>query len=200
MKTITVVLSSFVACALIGSGCSKQTTAPTESTKPAGQLLLSPADGQTNVRLDAPVVLTFAESVDRAIVERGFHLINGSAMADSLCPLPSLMGQGSMMDSTASTMMDSSTMHHLDQAHSMHGQFTWNTDTTFCTFKPDSLMTPRTQYIMHMDREMTQMMEQRTGSMGTMSGHRTGMMNGEMMFYFSTLDTTSTGKGHMGHH
>ncbi len=199
MKT-KMVLLVFVALALVIGGCSKQTSAPTDSTTSASQLLLSPTDGQTNVRLDAPVVLTFAKSVDRATVERGFHLISASAMADSLCPLSSLMGQGSMMDSMTNSMMDSSTMHHLDQYHSMHGQFAWNTDTTFCTFKPDSLMTPRTQYMMHMDRGMTQMMEQRMGSMGTMSGHGTGMMSAEMMFHFSTQDTTATGSGHMGHH
>ncbi len=196
MKPTIIVLLPFVACALILAGCSRNSSTPMDPAAASSPLSLSPNDGAANVRLDAPVVLTFAEPVDRATVERGFHLISETAMADSLCPVSPLMGHGNMMDS----MTDSSKMHHLDQYHAMRGQYFWNTDSTLCTFKPDSMMTPRTQYMMHMDREMTQMMEDRMGGMGMITGHGTEMMSAEMMFHFSTQDTTGSGSGHKGHH
>jgi hypothetical protein len=198
MKTLMSIaaISLILALALVVGACSKKSSAPTDSGTSATQLLLSPTDGQTNVRLDAPVVLTFTKSVDRATVERGFHLISEKAMADSLCPVSPSMGHGNMMNS----MTDSSKMHHLDQYHAMRGQYLWNTDSTLCTFKPDSMMTPQTQYMMHVDREMTQMMEDRMGGMGMMTGHGTEMMSTEMMFHFSTQDATGSGSGHMGHH
>ena len=54
--------------------------------------------------------------------------------------------------------------------------------------------------MLRMNREMTKMIEQRMGSMGMMGGHGTGMISGEMMFHFFTMDTTSLGSGHNGHH
>jgi hypothetical protein len=63
------------------------------------------------------------------------------------------------------------------------------------------MLSPKTQYMMHFGQEMVQMMEMRIGSMGSMSGHGSGMMSSEMMFHFTTLDTASTsGSGHAGHH
>src|SRR3990172_1782003 len=98
-------------------------------------------------------------------------------MADSLCPVSVTMDHGSMMNA----MGDSAAMNHIDQYHSTPGRFTWNSDSTGCTFRSDSLLSPRTLYTIHMNREMTQMMERRLGSMGTMDGHLGGMMSAEMV-------------------
>lgn len=186
-----------IALPLLAGGCSKETTMPDQpETLVESFLFLNPADGQTSVRLDAPITLTFARSLDRAVVERGFHLIREKDMADSLCPVSSIVDHGSMM----SAMADSATMAHIDRNHTTPGRFLWNADSTGCSFTPDSLLSPQTRYMIHMDREMSQMMEQRVGSMGTMDGHGTGIMSGEMMFHFFTIDTTSSGGGHSGHH
>lgn len=186
-----------IVIAFLVSACSKETIGPTSPQDAMDSFLaLYPSDGETSVRLDAPVILTFTKPVDRATVERGFHLVSEKAMADSICPVSQTMGHGNMTDS----MVDTSKMHHLNQYHSSRGRFIWNVEGTRCTFEPDSMMTPRTLYMVHMDREMTQMMEQRLGSMGMMGGHGTGFMSGEMMFHYFTMDTTGSGSGHSGHH
>jgi hypothetical protein len=146
--------------------------------------------------LDAPVVLTFARPVDRDVVQRNVHLINERAMADSLCPDSAMMPHETMM----SVMADSTIMHHMDVVHSTPGRFSWNADSTECYFRPDSLMMPRTQYMIHMGTEMMQMMERRMGNMGMMDGHGSGMMRNEMVLHFVTMDTTRAGGGHGGHH
>lgn len=185
-----------IALAVLAGACSKETTMPDQpETLVQSFLLLNSADGQSSVRLDALITLVFAKSLDRAVVERGFHLISEKAMADSLCPVSSTKDHGNMM----SAMADSVTMDHIDRNHTTPGRFLWNADSTGCTFKPDSLLSPQTLYMIHMDRAMTQMMERRVGSMGMTEGHATGMMSGEMMFHFSTIDTTASGSGHDGH-
>jgi hypothetical protein len=55
-------------------------------------------------------------------------------------------------------------------------------------------------YMIHMGAEMVQMMQSRMGEMGMMQGHGTGTMSGDMMYHFTTMDTTRTGGGHDGHH
>lgn len=178
-------------------GCSKETAVPTSPQNTLEEFLaLNPADGETSIRLDAPVVLIFTKPVARAAVERGFHLISERAMADSTCAFSQTMGHGNMMNA----MADSAKMHHLDQYHSTLGRFMWNTDSTRCAFQPDSMMAPRTQYMIHMDRGMTQMMELQRGGMGMMGGHGTGMMSGEMLFHFFTMDATKPGNSHSQHH
>lgn len=179
-------------------GCKTDTDVTGVSNNATESIIsIYPVDNATSVRLDATINLTFAKPVDRALVERGFHLISEKTMADSLCPLSQTMGHGNMLDS----MTDSSKMHHLDQFHMKLGKIIWSADSTQFTFKPDSMMSPKTQYMVHIDRNMTQMMEQRIGNMGMMGGHGTGMMRDEMMFHFTTLDTTQTGGGgHNGHH
>jgi hypothetical protein len=97
-------------------------------------------------------------------------------------------------------MADASKMRHLDKFHATRGTFSWNSDGTLCTFKPDSMMVPKTQYMMHLDGNVTQMMQSRLGSMNMMAGHGAGSLGGEMMFHFSTLDITQQGSGHDGHH
>lgn len=192
-------LKTFASVALIVlgvTGCSKDSSSPngTTPTSPAN-LTVNPADGQANVRLDAAVTLTFSRSVDRAVVERSVHLISERMMADSLCPDSSMMPHGGM----SGVMMDSSMMRHMGQVHATRGRFTWNGDTTECYFRPDSMMTPRTQYMIHMGSAMMQMMRGRMSEMGTMSGHGSGMMQDDMMFHFVTMDTSGTGGGHHGH-
>ncbi len=182
----------FIIAMVIG-GCSKNSTSPEETIPPAN-LTVSPSDGQSAIRLDAAIALTFAKSVDRAIVERNLHLISQRAMADSLCPDSTMMSHGGMMN----IMADSSMMRHMSQVHSVRGRFSWSGDSTMCYFRSDSMMTPRMQYMIHMGGEMTQMMERRMGSMGMMGSHGTGMMTKDMMYHFVTMDTT--GGGHGGHH
>lgn len=178
-------------------GCSKDSSSPSGTTPtPPANLTVNPADGQANVRLDAAVTFTFARSVDRAVVERTVHLISERAMADSLCPDSSMMSHGGM----SNVMMDSSMMRHMGRVHATRGRFTWNGDSTECYFRPDSMMIPRTRYMIHMGPEMMQMMRNRMGDMGMMGGHGIGMMQDDMMLHFATMDTSGTGGGHGGHH
>ncbi len=196
MKVITTLIITVALSALILTGCSKKSPSPTEPSFDLTQFELSPNDGATGVRLDAAIVLWFAEPIDRGLVERGFHLISDKAIADSLCLVSRTMNHGSMSGS----MADTSTMHHLDQFHATRGSFSWNSDSTLCTFKPEAMMVPKTQYMMHLGGSLTRMMQSRWGNMSMMAGHGAGSMSGEMMFHFSTLDITQQGGGHNGHH
>ena len=91
-------------------------------------------------------------------------------------------------------------MRHLDQIHSTRGRFLWNADSTECTFRPDSMMTSKTQYMIHLGQDMVGMMEARMGEMASMGGHGSGMTSREMILHFVTLDTATSGGGHGGHH
>ncbi len=192
MKSIIFAVIALGAIALVG--CSKKSSSMVDPTVPTS-LSVNPTDGQAAVRLDAGVALTFAKPVDRVTVERNFHLMSQRSMPDSVCPDRTMMPHGGM----TGVMNDSLMMRHMGQVHSMGGRFTWNGDSTMCTFRPDSMMTPRTQYMIHMGREMMQMMQRRMGDMGMMGNHGNGMMQDDMMLHFTTMDTTGTGSGH-GHH
>ena len=194
MKTI-LLSAALIIIAVIG-GCTKdnQTSMMTGSTTP--QVTVTPSEGATNVRLDASLTFTFAKPVDQTITERNLHLFSQKDMQDSACPMGMGTGQG-MMDSA---MMDSAMMSHLVAQHNTHGRFQWNSNGTTCFFLPDSMMMPNMPYMIHMGREMMQMMQTRTGEMGMMGGHGTGMMSGDMMYHFTTMDTTRAGGGHDGHH
>ena len=194
MKPTFIAVLTLAAIVLVG--CSKNSSAPTTGTEPTPNFATSPTDGQANVRLDAGVTFTFAKPVDRAVVERSFHLISQRDMADSLCPVSDTMGHGIM----SPAMMDSMNMNHLMQQHASRGRFVWNSDTQ-CTFRPDSMMTPKSQYMMHIGGEMMRMMRDRMEGMnGGMGGHGAMFGGDEMAFHFSTLDTTGSGSGHNGHH
>ncbi|MEW6509826.1 MAG: hypothetical protein AB1428_02575 [Bacteroidota bacterium] len=185
---------AFVGVALLmGAGCSKDSLNPAEAS--AVPLAVQPNDGETNVRLDAAILLRFAGPVDRAVVERNVHLMSKAGMADSLCPTSTSMGHSSMQVA----MMDSSMMRHLAERHATSGRFSWSGNDTQCSFRPDSMMTPRTQYMIHMAPEMMQMIRSRMGDAGIMAGHGFEMMKDDMMFHFVTMDTLGTGGGH-GHH
>jgi len=193
---MTTKLLAILSTLLVG-GCYRDTMLPYEPELSSQSFLsVSPSDGESSVRLDVPITLFFAKPVEQAFVERGFHLIGERAMADSLCPISSTMDHGNIM----STMADTSMMRHLDQYHLTPGRFAWNSDSSRCTFKPDSKLSTRTLYMIHLNREITKMMEQRMGSMGTMTGHGTGMMSSDMIFHFFTLDTSRSGSGQSSHH
>jgi hypothetical protein len=175
-------------------GCSKDSSVM-EATVSQPVLIVTPADGQGDVRLDAGISLAFAKPVDRRTVEDNFHLINETSMADSLCPLDTTMGHGVM----TMTMMDSVKMDHVMSWHATRGRFYWSGDNTGCTFAPDSMMAPRTRYMIHLDGQIMRMVrEQMDGmNMGSMGGHDVAMGD-DMVFHFVTMDTT--GGGHWGHH
>jgi hypothetical protein len=178
-------------------GCTKNSSELVATTQqPAPSFAVSPSDGQGGVRLDAAVELSFAKPVDGVVVQRNLHLMSELSMSDSLCPTPVMGLHGSMTD----IMADSTMMRHMDQAHSIRGTFSWNADSTKCRLVPDSMMVPRTLYMVHMGGEMMDMLKQRIGDVGIMTGHGSGMMSRDMVVHFSTLDTTGGGGGHDSHH
>lgn len=203
---IIVPLLALLSAAVLSAGCSKDKTEVTAPMAPA--LSVSPADQTLSVPLDGKIVLTFAKPVDPKTVESGFHLISQSDMADSLCPVAQNMDHGDMN----MAMMDTLKMSHLDQIHSVKGTFSWNSDFTQCTFTPDSMMNPNTTYMMHIGKNMMDMMNGMMGNMdgmsgagmmGGMSGGSSSPLPGHMLMHFTTAEvsnTTGTGSGHLGHH
>ncbi len=175
-------------------GCSKDDHASMMTNSTSPKITVTPGDGATNVRLDEGIAFTFEKPVDRGTTERNIHLFSEKDMADSTCPMSTMMGHG-MMDSA---MTDSMTMNHLISRHSTHGHFQWNSDSTLCTFRPDSMMMAGMRYMIHVGREMMQMMEDRMGNMGMMAGHGSGMMSRDVMYHFQTMP--ATGGGHDDHH
>ena len=171
-------------------GCSKESSSPLVNTE-STNLRVTPRDGDSGIRLDAGITLTFPKPVDRAVVERNVHLISEVSMADSLCPLSTSMAHG-VMDMA---MMDSWKMNHLVDRHRSSGRFQWNGDNTQCTFRPDSLLTPGTRYMVHIGREIVRMMQNHLGGGGMMGGHSIGMMNNDIMYHFRTNDTAGAGGG-----
>lgn len=186
--------SLFVIILILAPGCSNDDHASMMTSTTLPGFTVAPPDGATDIRLDAGFTFTFAKPVDRGITERSVHLISEKDMADSTCPVNTMMGHG-MMDMA---MMDSMKMNHLMDRHSTRGYFQWNGDSTSCTFRPDSMMMPNMRYMIHMGRDMMQMMGDRMGNMGAMGGHGSGMMSRDMMYHFRTMG--STGDRHEDHH
>ncbi|TAK62709.1 MAG: hypothetical protein EPO24_04770 [Bacteroidetes bacterium] len=193
MKTLLSIISLVLLLGIAGCSDDSSSSMPEDTQQ---QFTITPNDGATNIRLDASITLSFAQPVDRAVVQQNFHLISELAMADSLCPVSDSMNHGMM--NTA--MMDSMKMNHVANQHSTPGTFIWNTESTKCTFQPDSMMMSNMQYMLHMGQEMMQMMNSRMGTMGMMSGHGTGTMSETMMYHFRTMDTSQAGGGHESHH
>lgn len=201
MKIINLFIAVLVT--VIITGCSKNDMNPTESAQEV--LITDPGDNSAAVRLDKQIQLSFAKPVDRAVVEKNFHLINEKMMMDSAC----IYGKNMMHGSMSMVMMDSSKMNHFINDHYTPGSFEWNAELTQCTFTPDSLLEPNTEYMMHFGDDMIQMMDERMGDMmdggmmgggqGNMGGMGSGQMMGHMIWHFTTMDTT-TGSGHSGHH
>ncbi|MBI2420232.1 MAG: Ig-like domain-containing protein [Ignavibacteriales bacterium] len=196
MKNIREIFSAlfFVSVLIAVTGCKKQSTTPTEvSTVPATNISLVPVDNQTSVQLNQGIIVDFAKSVDVSVVENNFHLISQKDMADSTCPIGAMMNHTDM----AMAMMDSMKMRHLDSIHSTKGKMVWSNNNKTLTFTPESLMQPKMQYMVHIGKQVMQMMQ----TVGNMSGHSNAQMMDDMMIHFTTMDTTSTtGGGHLGHH
>lgn len=175
------------------AGCSEESSAPQYSSL-ATPVSLTPADGASGVRLDAPVTLQFAAAVDRAVVDRDFTLVSEFDMMSASCPDSAMSSHGTMM----AVMTDGMMMRHMTEFHATGGSFDWNETNTECIFRPASGMRPQTRYMVHMGPEMSQMMESRMGPMDGMGGHGPGPLGTDMMFHFTTMDTT--GGNHQGHH
>ena len=175
------------------AGCSRVPPAPMAEGKTAS-VVVTPADGATDVRLDAPVSVRFGAPVERAVVERGLSLVSEYDMTNPSCPESLWSYHGSM----AVVMGDSGRMEHMDEYHAIAGHFAWNADGSECRFQPDSMMRSLTGHMIHIDHEMARMMESRLGSTGGMAGHGMGTMSGDMMLHFTTMDSTLG--GHSGHH
>lgn len=198
---------AFLSAAVMSEGCSKDKTGVTAPTT-VPTLSVSPADQTQSVPLNEKIVLTFAKPVDPKTVESGFHLISQSQMADSLCPVSQNMNHGDMN----MAMMDTMKMNHLDQNHSTPGKFTWNSNYTQCTFTPDSMMVPNMSYMVHLGKNMMDMMNSMMGNMdgmsssgmmGGMSGSTSSQLPGHRLMHFTTTEVTNTtgsGSGHLGHH
>jgi len=177
-----VIRHGIIAClfiSLLAGGCTKSPTSTDAAS--TSQLSISPQDNQTAVSTSGTVSLTFSKKVDKVVVENNFHLISAMAFIDSLCPVSKTFHHGTMMSAMNDTLM----MNHLDNYHSVHGSFTWNSDSLVCTFQPDSMLTRNMQYMIHLRQEMVTMMNQRMGNMGMMG--QQGMSGGSaMMFHFTT--------------
>lgn len=195
MKNCMLSLGGVLATLLI-IGCSADDHGSMLTNPGSTNFTIDPADGAGNVRLDAGITLTFSRSVDKAVTEGELHLISERDMADSSCPVNMMMGHTDM----DMAMGDSAMMDHLGDRHSTEGRFSWNGDSTQCTFQPDSMMQSGMRYMIHLGPEMMRMMEDRMGDMGMMGGHGGAMMTDHMMLHFQTLDTSGVGSGHDGHH
>lgn len=193
MKTRALLIVALMFAGL--AGCSSDATSPATSPQTSSGVVVNPTDGQDGVRLDAGIELTFPTPADRDVVERNVHLYSERSFADSLCPDSTMVGHGDMWRMMSDPVM----LQHMGQSHAVRGRFIWNDADTQCYFRPDSMMAPRMQYMIHMGGEMMDMMEQRWGSRGMMGGHGSGMMSRDMTYRFMTMDTTGTGPGH-GHH
>lgn len=184
----------FLIAAFLAVGCNASDDSSMMTNTSEQAFTISPADNQTDVSISGAVTLTFSSNVDRNVVEQNFHLMSERALVDSMCPRQGMMPTHGTMNSA---MSDSMMMNHLDTVHHLKGTFTWSADGLTCTFKSDSLMTPGTQYMIHLGTPMVQMMEERMGNMGMMGRSGMGGMK-DMMFHFTTK--SSGGSGHNGHH
>jgi hypothetical protein len=154
-------------------------------------LKISPKDGETGVTLNKNVILNFDTPMKRSVVQKNFHMMTIQKMqgiADSMMVYMGMMG---MMTHDDSAAIYTGMMRMMD-SDAMHGTFMWNSDSTQCTFDPDSLMMGNVEYSMHMGRDMMTMtgMMQGDGMMSDgnhgMMGNAGGMMHGDMMTSFST--------------
>ena len=193
MNIKMIITATLIVFAMVG--CSKDSTSLMGSNQ-TPSFSISPKDGETGVRLDAGITLSFAKPVVRSIVENNLYLMSARGMDDSLHPAGDSMGYGMMNE----TMMDSMKMIHMMNQHRASGKYLWNGDSTQCTFTPDSMMISGMQYMVRMGVDMVKMMENRLGDMGMMGNQGNGMMNKEMYYHFTTMDTSKVGSGHDGNH
>lgn len=185
---------AMTAAAFLAAGCNRTNPAD-NSVLSETPLQISPADNALDVPTSAGVTLTFQRPMDRSVVERNFRLMDERSYPDSLCPVSTTMGHGSM----GTSMMDPQKMAHLDSIHALRGAFTWNGDSTVCTFRPDSLLRPAMQHMVHLRQEMVGMLKGRMGSMGMMDRRGMGIGAG-MAFHFATASASGPAADHDGHH
>jgi hypothetical protein len=154
-------------------------------------LKVSPDDGETNVALNKNVTLNFNTPMVRSVVQKNFHMMTTQKMQSIADSMMIYMGMMGIMTHDDSAAIYTGMMRMMD-SNAMRGTFTWNSDSTQCTFDPDSLMMTNTAYSMHMAREMMTiagmmqgdgMMSENNHGMMSVAG---GMMHGDMMTNFTT--------------
>ncbi len=187
---------AFVMICIAGSAISSCNRIPVEpDTQPTPLLDVSPAPDAFDVPLRTSIELAFGRRVDAGLVVSGMHLMSASSFVDSLCPIPEGMVHAGM----DSVMLDHSTVNHLVTGHAIAGSFWWSVDSLKCVFTPDSALTPSTQYMIHMDRNLSAMLIERLGDIGPIRS--SGMMDdGDISIHFMTAAAQSSGGGHNGHH
>lgn len=165
---------------LFTAGCSKEMATSAEQSSQS--FTLSPADNQTGVSTSSSVVLSLDKKIDPGTVRTNFHVISESSFDDPQMPGHSMMNHMTMM----SAMDDESVMEYMDSVHSLSGTFSWNSDSTVCTFDPDSMFAAGTQYMIHFDQPMVNMMEEEMGPMNGMMGTNGSAYRTGMAFQFTT--------------
>lgn len=213
MNTLKILITPVVMILVVAvlTGCDNGSSVKPNVSE-ADLAKVQPADGATNVRLDQAVTITFPTPVDPAVAEAGFRLFRTQDMTDSMCTMHDSMedhsGDGHTHDDHEG-MMD---IH--SKIPAVTGTFTWNENKTRCTFTPDVWLQQGTQYHVHLDSDMMQMVHDRMADMhsgGNMHGsgnmHSSGNMHeGNMtmhgtMTHFTTLTPTGGGGGdHEEHH
>lgn len=176
-------LSSILPVILLLTGCTRMSSNPQDAVSDASSnFTITPTDNQAGISLDQKVQIKFVEPVDPELVENNFHLISEFEFTDSNCRFESRMDHSNM----GMTMKDTLKMHHMDKYHATGGRFVWSDGNKLCTFTPDSLLKPNTNYMIHVGRGM--MHSGNMGNMGGMGGHGGSVPQGHMMMHFKTKE------------
>lgn len=176
-------LSSILPVILLLTGCTRMSSNPQDAVSDASSnFTITPTDNQAGILLDQKVQIKFVEPVDPELVENNFHLISEFEFTDSNCRFESRMDHSNM----GMTMKDTLKMHHMDKYHATGGRFVWSDGNKLCTFTPDSLLKPNTNYMIHVGRGM--MHSGNMGNMGGMGGHGGSVPQGHMMMHFKTKE------------
>lgn len=166
---------------LVLTGCTEMSSDLHDSlTNSSSNFTVSPTDNQAGVPVDQKIEIRFSEPVDPLLVESNLHLISELEFADSNCRFDSLMNHSNM----GMAMMDTMKVNHMSQYHPTGGRFTWSDGNKLCTFTPDSLLKPNTNYMIHIGKGM--MHTGNMGGMGNMGGHGGSFQQGQMMLHFKT--------------
>ena len=107
MKQFFVLL--FTALVLIGCK-NDDTTMATDPT--SSNFTISPSDNQSSVTQSTTITLTFSKELDKSVVEKNFRLMNERSYRDTLCPVSSTMGHGSMINSMMDSIKNESHRQH----------------------------------------------------------------------------------------
>jgi hypothetical protein len=182
-----ILIAVVIVISLVVAGCSADNGASMMTNTNTSKFTVTPPDGATGVRLDAGITMSFEKPVDRDVVEWSLHLFSQQDMMDSTCPMSAMAASG-MMDSA---MVDSMSMNHLISSHGTPVHLEWNSVSTVCIVRPDSMMMGDMRYMIHLGPDMMQMLEARMGDMGMMAGHGEGMMARNMMIHFQTMSASS---------